>query len=269
MTRKRSIIFVDILIGIFVAAALFFGWKLVRSHMEYRAGTQLYASVVNDAVQAAPPDGSNDRTQQVPLKILRQEEVPLSEQAAAFCVDFEALWEINQEIVGWIIGCDGKINYPVLQGSDNERYLTAMVNGAYNACGSVFMDFRNDAGLTDRNTFIYGHNMQNGAMFASLCDYTGQAYYEAHPELVLITPEGSWSLQVFSGYVTQGDSEIYRLDLEEEDEFSSYLELIRGKSNFRSEVPVTPQDQIITLSTCAYDYEDARFVLHCKPVRMQ
>lgn len=198
-----------------------------------------------------------------------QQEEEQKEEPKAFTVDFDYLRSVNPQIVAWIMDSKGTFSYPVVQGTDNSYYLDHKVDKTQNANGSIFLDYRNSADLSDKNTFIYGHNMRNGAMFAVLTQYESQSYYDQNPELFLLTLDGCYCLQAFSGYVTDGNSEVYRMDLESEDDVSAYLELIRGKSAFRSAVPVTPLDRIVTLSTCAYHYEDARFVLHCKAVPMQ
>ena len=111
--------------------------------------------------------------------------------------------------------------------------------------------------------------MLNGTMFAGLSQYGTAGYYAQHPEIILDTPEGSYSLQVFSGYVTPGNSDSYQLEFRDDAEFEQYLEKVRLLSDFSSDVTVTGQDRIVTLSTCTYDYDDARYVVHCKLVPMQ
>lgn len=252
---------IDVLILLAAAVAIFSAWKLYSNHKEYQIGTDFYNEILQTAAQPQP----SQQPVQIPMQVLGQQE----EETTPFSVNFDALRQVNRDVAAWIIGAGGQIHYPVVQGSDNDYYLTRLLDGTYNSNGSVFMDYRNSADLSDKNTFIYGHNMRNGAMFAALCNYSDPAYYAANPELVLITPQQSYCLQAFSGYVTTGSSLAYQMTYEDEEAFASYLEWIRSQSSFHSEVPVTPDDQIVTLSTCAYNYEEARFVLHCKLIAMQ
>jgi len=229
-------------IAVFIISA----YKLINIGTEYQEGRSEYEEVMDLAVQ-------------------------YEENNEKFRVDFDKLKEMNADTIGWIrfYPEPSIINYPVVQAADNDYYLDHLFDGTSNRSGSIFMDFRNAAGLTDRNTFIYGHNMRNGSMFAALTNYGSQSYYEEYPELTLVTPSGTWSLQAFSGYVTPGNSDCYQLEFRDDAEFEAYLERVRLLSDFTADVAVTAQDRIVTLSTCTYDYEDARYVLHCKLVPMQ
>lgn len=128
------------------------------------------------------------------------------------------------------------------------------------------MDWRNSPDFEDRNTLIYGHNMGNHEMFYSLTKYKNKGYYEENPVLILSTPEKDYYLQVFSGYTTKSVSEAYRQDLDEDTVYADFLERIRESSDFVSDVEVTTEDRIVTLSTCSYAFNNARYVLHCKLV---
>ena len=79
-------------------------------------------------------------------------------------VDFAALDDVNGTV----------LNYPVVQGNDNSYYLSHLFDGSDNAGGCLFLDSRNNSDFTDDNTIIYGHNMKNGTMFASINQYQEQ-----------------------------------------------------------------------------------------------
>ena len=275
--RKKSGAGTMVLLVFFLGVMAFSGWKLLEIRREYDKGSQTYESLAQSVVTKSEPKEAPKKEQsvtQMEMTVLPQESqqsVPEQPQEApaVLTVDFEVLQAINKDIVAWISADDGVINYPVVHGSDNEYYLTHLVDGTVNKNGSIFVDFRHEPGFVDRNTFIYGHNMLNGTMFANLSLYGTAGYYDQHRSLELVTPEGSYSLQVFSGYVTPGDSDIYQLTYRDDAEFEAYLEKIRLLSDFTSDVEVTARDRIVTLSTCTYDYEDARYVLHCRLIPMQ
>ena len=269
-----------ILLAAFAAMAVFSAYKLISVRQEYKAGTDVYAALQQSAVTVQPrpePEEEEQSPVYIPVQPQQPSEAPQPEEAPqqpsepqpeetelqAPTVDFALLQSINPETVAWITSDDG-ISYPVVQGTDNEYYLNHLFDGTVNRNGAIFADYRNAPGFADRNTFIYGHNMLNGAMFASLANYGVRGYYEEHPQLILTLPEQTWYLQVFAGYVTPGNSDIYQLSFSSDEEFGSYLQKIRALSDFASDVTVTPQDRIVTLSTCTYDYDDARYVLHCR-----
>lgn len=275
--RKGVSLTLGILMVFFIGVTAFGGWKFYTEQKEYRAGTDAYISLASSAVTQTDEDVSKPDVLYFTAEISGEEavhpdvEIPTepSRGTGSLQVDFDVLQEINGQITAWITGCDGAIHYPVVQGVDNDFYLNHLFDGTANKNGAIFMDYRNSAALSDRNTFIYGHNMRNGAMFAALDNYSSQQYYDAHPTLTLVTPEGTYSLQVFSGYVTPGNSDSYQMEYVDDVDFQAYLDRIQSRSDFKPLVSVTVADKIVTLSTCTYDYEDARYVLHCKMVPMQ
>lgn len=172
-------------------------------------------------------------------------------------VDFEKLKQENSDIVGWLYSTNTPINYPVVQGTDNEFYVHTLVNKKKGSSGTLFMDYRNDKNIGDYNTIIYGHNMKNTTMFGTIKKYRNQSYYDEHKIMYYITPEKSYKVELFTGYTTSIDSNIYDLDKLDKNK----IEDLKKKSNFQNDVIVNEEDKILTLSTCAYDYEDARYIL--------
>ena len=98
--------------------------------------------------------------------------------------------------------------------------------------------------------------MNNGSMFASLTKYADQSYYDEHPEMLLVLPEQTYRVELFSGYATPGNSDTYQTLFADDAAFSDYLENVTAQSDFVSDVSVTSEDRIVTLSTCTYDYEE-------------
>lgn len=181
-------------------------------------------------------------------------------------VDFSALQKDYPDIRGWLYAPGTEINYPVVQGKDNDFYLHRLMDGADNAGGTLFMDYRNSADFSSKHTLIYGHHMKDGSMFAALVNYADQAYYDEHPYLFLNTPNGNYRLDAVAGFVTLDDSRAYVMDFKSRAEFEEWYELMSSFSDFTSDVSFGPDDLIVTLSTCTYDYDNARYVLMTKLV---
>ncbi len=179
-------------------------------------------------------------------------------------MDFAALKEASPDLVGWLYCPDTAINYPVVQGQDNSYYLSHLADGSENRNGCLFMDCGNRSGLSDENTLIYGHHMASGKMFACLVSYAGQEYYEAHPVVYLVTEEKDYRLELFAGYTAAVDSDAYTLRFASGGDFAAWLVRIKERSDFSSDVRVGEGDHIVTLSTCAYSFENARYVVHGK-----
>ncbi len=170
-------------------------------------------------------------------------------------VDFESLKQMNSDIVGWIYCPNTLINYPIVQGWDNDYYLTHLIDDSWNENGSIFMDYRNAPDFSDYNTLIYGHNMKTGAMFAELMNYKTQSFYEEHPYIYILTPEQNYRMDLFAGCIVDHNADIYT--------FYPSWEIVSNlmwNSTFDSGTDY-PEGNIVTLSTCTSAYDNARYVV--------
>lgn len=173
--------------------------------------------------------------------------------------DFTELKKINAEIVGWLT-CEGTaIDYPVMHTDNNDFYLKHLYDKEENPSGSLFSDYRNSGLFTDQNTVIYGHNMKDGTMFRSLNSYKMQEYYEEHPVLILYTPNGDYLIELLSGTLEDGNNEFVRLSFESNHDFLEYINDLQSRSTFKSAVKVNPDDSIVSLCTCSYERDNARY----------
>lgn len=176
-------------------------------------------------------------------------------------VDFDALAALNPDVVGWL-SCEGTpISYPVVQGNDNDYYLSHLFDGTSNPSGCLFLDSRGAADFSDRHSIIYGHYMTDGSMFASLSGYKQQNYYDAHPQLLLVTPAGTYVVEPFAGYVASVEDRAWDLEFADDGAFEAWLEDAKARSAFTSQIRPSAQDRILTLSTCSYEFQNARFVV--------
>lgn len=176
-------------------------------------------------------------------------------------VDFFQLAQINSDIVGWIYIEGTNVNYPIVQAENNRYYLNRLFDGSYNASGCIFLDCRSSSDFSDRHSIIYGHHMKDNSMFAGLMQYKQQAFFDEHPVALLVTPEAYYKIQFFSGYVSDTWSDAWDLSFHEH-EYISWLRNIQEKSCFEAESLPGKKDRIITLSTCTYEFDTAKFVLH-------
>lgn len=227
---------------LFLISFMFFSALTVGTYLQYKNGLQTYENLKSSVIGV-----SNSTAVTIP-------KAPIS-------VDFASLKKTNPDIVGWMY-CEGTvINYPVVQGKDNVFYLSHMADKKSNGAGALFVDYRNAAGFMNQNTLIYGHHMKNGSMFASLVQYKTQAYYDAHPVMYLLTPERDYKVALFSGFICDTSSNVYDRQFSPETEYMELLADAVAKSNFKSTVQVLPADKIITMSTCTYEFADARYVV--------
>lgn len=184
-------------------------------------------------------------------------------------INFKELKKENPDVIAWLYAEDTVINYPVVQGEDNEYYLYRTVSGEWNGKGSIFADYRCAKPFSDFNTILYGHRMKDGSMFYSLTKYEEQSYYEKHPVMRLFTPKKTYDLEIFAAVRIPSDSSLYRCDFQGEKEKAAYLKEVGEKSLIDTGVKVTPKERIVMLSTCTYEFENARLVVYGKLVENQ
>lgn len=176
-------------------------------------------------------------------------------------VDFDSLRAVNGQVVGWIYGEDTGISYPIAQASDNDYYLKRMFNGESNPSGAIFLDCRNQSDFSDSHCIIYGHHMKNGSMFAALSNYKSQEYFEDHPRMLLLTPGGNYAVEIFAGYVANVEDDAWVTGFASEADYEDWIAASLSKSLIRAGFAPSASDHVLTLSTCSYEFEDARFVL--------
>ncbi len=190
-----------------------------------------------------------------------ESDIPQQTEAAELpiTVDFDALLARNPDVVGWLY-CPGTvINYPVVLGKDNDQYLYTDLDGNYLVSGTLFADYRNGALGVDGNYIIYGHNMKNGSMFHSLVKYANQSYYDKHPTIFYLTPDANYKLELFAGLTIDHNDTIYKRNYG--DGLYELLKDYQRRSTFLSDVELAESDTVVTLSTCTFEYDNARYIV--------
>ena len=175
-------------------------------------------------------------------------------------IDFDSLHEISGDAVAWLFSPGTKINYVIAQAKDNDYYLHRLLDGTTASGGTLFEDYRCSADLKDWNTLVYGHHMKNGSMFAGLMDYRDPAYYEEHPVMYLYIPGKRYKLELIAGYTTTVDDMIFSIPATKEGR-DKILHHASRVSSFISGITADAKDKLVTLSTCSYAYDDARYVV--------
>lgn len=185
-------------------------------------------------------------------------------------VDWKALKKVNPDVQGWLYQKGTVINYPVVQGTDNDTYLHTRFDKQWSGGGTLFVDYRMEKEFKGFNSIIYGHHMKDGSMFRSIRGYTKEeGYYDKHKTLELATPHGNYHLVVFSAFITKAtDEDTYKMTYDEAEK-QAYIDRAWERSELpitKDSVDVSKADRLVTLSTCAYDYEEARYIVMCKMV---
>lgn len=182
--------------------------------------------------------------------------IPDKKEPEMISVDFEELLKINSDVIAWIYCPGTQISYPVVQGSDNSYYLYHLIDGTWNDNGTIFMDCAGKSDFSDANNVIYGHHMKSGAMFAELTKYKDASYYEKHPIMYLFTPDKTYRLDLLAGVVVNAKDPIYNFTISEE-QIGEYMR----SSTFTSKAAINMDCSMLTLSTCSYEFDNARYVV--------
>lgn len=190
------------------------------------------------------------------------EDDPVMEEMAA--IDLAALREVNEDVVGWIRIPDTKIDYPVMQGEDNDYYLKHTWDRRNNSVGSIFLEHLSNPELVDYNTIIYGHNMNNGSMFAGLRKYTTQKYWEEHPYVYIKTDQGVYRYEIFAAYKADVDSVTYGLSFNQTITKVNFLQYALETSKIDTQIIPGKYDRILTLSTCSGSGYTTRWVVQAR-----
>ena len=237
---------------------------LLRQQQTYREGEDIYAQA-EQLVQQPPaaeeeelrlPVESEDGTAAEPEpESDPQPEVPLES------LSIESLQAVNSDVLGWIRIPDTALSYPLVRGADNDWYLNHAWNGQWTSVGSIFMDYRCAADLTDFHTIVYGHRMRNGSMFASLKYYDDQRHWEAHPHVFIRSGEHVRQYAIFAAYEAPVQSPTYTLPGEDESARQALIDFALDQSVIDTGLVPTTTDRILTLSTCTGDGYETRWVV--------
>ncbi len=168
-----------------------------------------------------------------------------------------------------------KMDFPVVQCEDNSYYLKYNIDGVEDKHGALFADYRNDLVNLDTNTIIFGHNMRDGTQFGMLSMYKKLSTYQACPVITFNTLYKDYKWKVFAAFLINTQPEhddgyvfdYLRTNFKTDEEFNEFYNEVMERSYFITDVDVTPEDKILTLSTCSLLIDDSRFVVMARLVR--
>lgn len=264
--KKKTRLWLNILLAaVFVCSTVL----LLRGLGDNSAGQEDYGDAIAIASGVSPEatqpateattQPTEPETVWIPAPV---EDDPMMEEMAA--IDLASLRAVNQDVVGWIRIPKTKIDYPLMQGEDNEHYLKHTWKGGKNIVGSIFLESLNSPDLTDYNTIIYGHNMSSGAMFAGLHKFRKQDYWEAHPYVYITTDAGVYRYEIFSSYRAEVESPAYGLSFNQMKTRTNFLQHSLESSVIDTGIQPEIHDRIVTLSTCSGAGYSNRWVVQAR-----
>ncbi len=199
-----------------------------------------------------------------------QEEVELPDVLAKY----KTLYNKNKKLIGWLKIDDTIIDYPVMQTSNNEYYLTYNFNQEYDKNGSIFMDYQCEAFPRSQNLILYGHHMKSGKMFGDLEKYVKESYYKEHSVIQFDTiyEKGTYQIMyVFRAKVLKENDVSFKyyqfINANSVEEFNSYMKEMAEMSLYDTGVTAEYGDELLTLSTCDNSQTDGRFAVVAKRIQ--
>ena len=231
--------------GVFIVALIVFVVSLAALGVigySYYQGQQKYGGVAESA-------NVSD------LESTLTSEISAAEIDDVVKVDWDALLAANPDTVAWVYVPGTAINYPVVKGEDNERYLTYDFDGAAGWLanyGAIFMDYRNNPNWTDQLYFIYGHHMNDGSMFADLVKLEDQARFDASRTVYILSPKGNFRLRTFALNHVPADAEIVQSKFADSAKMREYIEeKIANSLVTAQDLPdVSEMKKVFALATC-------------------
>lgn len=230
--KRRGNVLSNILIAVGMALLLVAGGLFVKAQIGYKKANDYYNGIAEMAVK----DSSGE------------DGIPQ--------IDFNALKNESDDIVGWIYVPGTRINYVVAQGETNNTYLRHLPNGEYSENGTIFMDMDGTApGMVDQQTTLYGHHMNDGAMFEPIDASMDQKVFDTFKKVYYITPEMTYVLKpMFTMQVQDDYVDARRTNFDSEKAFTQYLQasLAQAKASAKdAAAEVEKADKVLTLVTCA------------------
>lgn len=248
--KKRSDISRRIILVISVGVFIFAAYNLINIFLAYHKADVIYDNIQQDVLD------EDSHTKVVIGEDEQEVEIP-------FTYNHQALLNINSQGIGYIYIPSIDCRLPMVQGDDNDYYLTHTFNKEYSANGCLFEDYRINGGLSASQIIIYGHNMRNGAMFGKLKNYQDYSFWNNSGNDVLYIYTGNVikEYKIFSCYISEAISDTYTFNFPTLESMIDYAVNMKAKSMYDTGVDVSTATQVITLSTCTNDGEQ-RFIVH-------
>ena len=240
---------------VLVAVIGYSGYRLWDINRNYAQEAEMHSRLLQyrPTAQATMPQTSISSAFHVnPAEFVE----PIANQSI---VDLQASYP---DVAGWLMVPGTQIDYPFVQGIDNEHYLHRDLDHNWSAAGTIFMDYRSSSDFSDFNTIIFGHNMRNGSMFGTLKNFNDQDFFDANMAGTIFLVNKTYEIEFIAfAVIKPDDAVIYNPNIIIEEDKVAFLDYIKSTARYYRNIGATANDRIVTLSTCNYEFDDARMVI--------
>lgn len=254
--------------AVLAAAALFCGIVFAVQYSDAKSSEDSFSELSEMIVEPETDAGESDESIETDPEALTDEEIAVAIAAAAH-EKYSALFDQNNDFIGWICIEGTNVNYPVMQTPDNpDYYLKHSFEKTYSDYGVPYIEESCAVGLSN-NVVIYGHHMKNGSMFADLCKYTDKNFYEEHKTIQFDTLSTLGKYEVVAVFKFNTNKETFKYNeccTMNEEAFREFMSQVHERELYDTGVDAEYGDQLLTLSTCEYTYTNGRLVVIAKKV---
>ena len=224
------------------------------------------------SVEAEPSEGSDDRRVSEGYALPYPDKEHIMFDEAAILPQYREIYELNNDLVGWLCIPGTVIDYPVVRNADPDYYLDRDFYGEPNSNGQLILDAGCDLWTPSYNLVISGHNMKSGAMFAQLINYKSKSFWQSHKTFTFDSVMREGTYVVFAAFYSADYAEDeegfrYNADVQYRLDAELWLEDIMENCEYETGIDVEFGDEFLTLTTCQYHREDGRFVVVARRVR--
>ena len=204
-----------------------------------------------------------------------EKKYPGVEFAPDMLIKYANLYAANPDLRGWITIAPFGIDMPLAQGADNSYYLKRDIYKKWTEYGVPYFDYRNSTYLLDRNTIVYGHNMKySDKIFGMLEDYKTVDGFKRAPTIQCNTIYEDYTWKIYAVFITNSEAKDdngyvfnYTFTRLPDEKFKEYISYVDKRALYTTGVDMLPTDNILTLSTCCYDFDSAKIVVIARLVR--
>ncbi len=244
MTNNSKRRILNAISGILATIMLFSIYKIFTIYDGYRKEAVIHTEVNEFNPNTNSSDGETDETESSTDNAITK------------------LKTTYPDAIGWLTIDDSKIDYPFVQTTDNDKYVTHAIDGSKLKSGAIFMDCRNSSDMSDFTSIIYGHHMKNGSMFGTLKNFKEKAFFKNSTGGKLFLENEVLELTPLAYMVISHDDEtVYRAKHNTDEEKQELLDYVKAEAIHYNDCSPTVADKFIVLSTCNYSFENARSVV--------
>lgn len=177
-------------------------------------------------------------------------------------VNWTKLLKHNSDVYAWIYVPGTNVDYPVLQASRKETdsfYLEHNIDKKYEFAGSIYSEIQNSKKFTDPVTVLYGHNMKNGSMFASLHKFEDGSFFKKHDKIYIYLPNRRLTYEIYSAYIYDDRHILNSFDFSDKKILKNYQKYTLNPDTYIKnirKVKLNANSKILTLSTCTNGNND-------------